>query len=104
MNFDQLLGSCKFLFQWKSESDHKELEIVAIHRDRLEFKDSFPLPGGNCPAVTIGLQIKNKWYEHSFEQTEWLVGESGQIDGMRLLGPESSLFEWKKNLEIGLCV
>ena len=104
MDFSKLLDDCKFLFPWKSEGDLVDLEVVEIHRDRLIFKNTFPLPGKACPELTVSLKVKTVWHEHKFQETEWLVGESGSINGMRLIGDDSALLEWRKNLEIGLCV
>lgn len=104
MDFAKLLPHCKFMYHWESTSDVRDLEVVKIERDRFSFSQSIALPIGASPKVTVSLKVRNIWYEHSIEETEWIMGENGQVCGLRLLGPEKELFEWKKNLEIGLCV
>lgn len=104
MDFAKLLPHCKFMYRWSNHDDVLDLEVDSIERDRIHFKKSYPLPGGETPQVTISLKVRHVWYEHSFNQGEWILGDNGQICGMRLLGPDDELHEWKKNLEIGLCV
>lgn len=104
MDFEKLLEQCKFLYHWKDEGDVIEMEVVELQRDLLLFSPSYPLPGGDCPGVTVSFKVNNIWYEHTFDQTEWFVNEQGRIAGLRLIGPDTSLYEWRKNLEIGLCI
>lgn len=104
MDFAKLLPHCKFMYRWNNQEDIRDLEVSAIERDCIHFHKQFPLPVGDTPQVTISLKVRHVWYEHSFDQSEWIVGDSGQICGLRLLGPTDELHEWKKNLEIGLCV
>lgn len=104
MDFAKLLPHCKFMYRWSSNEDVRDLEVSKIARDQLSFDESLPLPIGQSPGVVISLKVRNVWYEHTFSETDWIMGEDGQVCGLRLLGPDLELQEWKKNLEIGLCV
>ncbi len=104
MDFAKLLPHCKFMYRWRRQEDVRDLEIAVLERDRLMLKETIALPIGDSPGVVVSMKVRNVWYEHTFEETEWMMGVDGQICGLRLIGPSQELHEWKKNLEIGLCV
>lgn len=100
-DFGKVLEKTKFLFEWK-EKTH-DLEVSILRPDFLGLSSALALPLLETPTITISVKVGHVWHEHFFDQSEWLV-ENGQAIGLKLLGPGTSLAEFKKNLEMGLCV
>ncbi len=104
MDFKKILENSKFLFHWDNHDLPYDLNVVDMHVESLIFKDNIALPVKDSPKVTVSIKVKHYWHEHHFDQTEWIVGNNGQVCGLRLLEPIKTLEEFRKNLEIGLCV
>ncbi|MCF8059465.1 MAG: hypothetical protein K9K67_09225 [Bacteriovoracaceae bacterium] len=104
MDFKKVLEKSKFLFHWDNHDSPYSLDVQDFDRDSLTFANDLALPLGDSPRVTVSIKVRHYWHEHYFEQTEWLVGANGRVSGLKLLGPSETLTEWKKNLEMGLCV
>ncbi|MCR9204852.1 MAG: hypothetical protein NXH75_09755 [Halobacteriovoraceae bacterium] len=100
-DFGKVLEQTKFLFEWK-EKTH-DLKVSILRPDFLGLSSPLSLPLLETPLITISVKVGQVWYEHFFDQSEWLI-ENGQATGLKLLGPNASLLEFKKNLEMGLCV
>lgn len=100
-DFGQVLEQTKFFFEWK-EKTH-DLKVSGLLPDLLKLASPLALPLLETPKITVSVKVGQVWHEHIFDLSEWVV-EEGRATGLKLLGPEESLKEFKKNLEMGLCV
>lgn len=107
MDYRAVLKKSKFFFDWGNQEDSPELEVYDLNPDKLFFSQEFTSTL-QPPKVTVSIKLRHRWYDHVFEETQWIIDDDGKVFGLTLKGGENSqedlLKEWKKNLELGLCV
>ncbi len=104
MDFSQIISKSKFLFDWGNQDPPQDFKVTEVGPDFLTFNRPLSDRGEVPPRLTISVKVRHRWHEHEFNEMRWKKNETGQLIGLELSGDQEKMLEWRKSLELGLCV